>query len=591
MTHPQNILKLLISREINKVLLEQGQQPPPVPQEPDAAAPPVDATSAPADSPPVDSAAIPPVDASGALGTPPDGSGDLPDAGGLDGGAGGVDADGDGLADDTEEGMDAGMGGGGFGSLGGGGGGGFGGGGDDTGLDGDEEDTGAGGPTPEGEPEKNREDPLGAVENEIMKVAEQTTEIQKIVNAAKASIQINFSNYQDAWPIVEKLRETGDTTLDAVADRLSLFIADILQEAPAFGKMKKLGAGSTRVVYANPNNRSVYKVAVSKFGIAQNKNEAKLSEMSPLFAKVVKAAPDFKWIEMERLDPDTKKVMAALQAEKMSMHDLNELEWHLDNKEPYSRSKTVPLAAELERLGKKFKLGDFSHSSNWGVGRLDNKLKLIDYGYAGNYKHFEEGKELFIADVLQEDNLNETFTEPKMFEIYSVDPSGKETVVAYVKRPEIAFSEKFEKWLQTHKPELNGKPVYARKRKNIKEGKTVKINKEQLQKMVREAVRRKLQMETSLQETTGYVEQERMRQDMNMLALEFLEKLTQKLNVDAGSLSPEALETYKRIHKQLEMSVRQAAADMFQLGAVVASAQDGSTGKPNGGGTPSPAGA
>ncbi|MFA6049981.1 MAG: hypothetical protein WC761_02185 [Candidatus Paceibacterota bacterium] len=378
--------------EVNFSLKEQtAQQAPPVVQEPDAAEPVVDATTMPADAPPVDSAALPPVDASGGIAPGGDPSLAPPDAGGLEGGAGGMPGE-EGLDGESEEGDLGGDAGGGFGALGGGGGGGFGGGGDDGGMDGDEEPPNNS-PTPEGEPEKNQEDPVGAAFDEATKIAELTTDIQKIVNAVKASIQVNFSDYKEAWPLIEKLRETGDTTLDAVADRLSLFIAGVLEE--------------------NKTSRK------------RNTVKLKKEDLKEMINQVVK-----------------------------EQQALGQQQRHQGNPPPAAGSVSVA----------------------------------------------EEGK--------------------------------------------------------------------------------VTVTKENLQKMVREAVRRKLT------ETTGYVEQERMRQDMNMLALEFLEKLTQKLNIDAGSLTPEALESYKRIHKQLEMAVRQAAADMFQLGAVVASAQDGSGGgnKPSMGG-------
>jgi hypothetical protein len=392
MSQLHNFLKLLIMEEVNFSLKEQtAQQAPPVVQEPDAAEPVVDATTMPADAPPVDSAALPPVDASGGIAPGGDPSLAPPDAGGLEGGAGGMPGE-EGLDGESEEGDLGGDAGGGFGALGGGGGGGFGGGGDDGGMDGDEEPPNNS-PTPEGEPEKNQEDPVGAAFDEATKIAELTTDIQKIVNAVKASIQVNFSDYKEAWPLIEKLRETGDTTLDAVADRLSLFIAGVLEE--------------------NKTSRK------------RNTVKLKKEDLKEMINQVVK-----------------------------EQQALGQQQRHQGNPPPAAGSVSVA----------------------------------------------EEGK--------------------------------------------------------------------------------VTVTKENLQKMVREAVRRKLT------ETTGYVEQERMRQDMNMLALEFLEKLTQKLNIDAGSLTPEALESYKRIHKQLEMAVRQAAADMFQLGAVVASAQDGSGGgnKPSMGG-------
>lgn len=259
------------------------------------------------------------------------------------GGAGDGLSDGDMPGGDSEMDMADNTGGGGFGGgFAGGGFGGGGGGGFSSGSSDDGDSSGDDGPkadsiTPSGEPEKDQEDPVGAAVREAEKLAGQTTEVQKILNGIKASIQVNFSDYRQAWPIVSALRDTNNKTLEAVASRLALFIADVLQET---------------------KNR---------------------------------------------------------------------------------------------------------------------------------------------------------------------------------------------------------------------ENKTMKITKEQLRKLVREAVRQKL-----LSENSSYLEQEKMRQEVNMLALEFLEKLTQKLSIDPATLSPEALESYKAAHKNLEVAVRTAAAELFRLGAVVSAASDGS---------------
>lgn len=373
-------LRRIIHEEVAAGIL--AEQAPPSPPPP----PPSDDTTE-SDTPPVggdasapDAAADPSMDADGT------------DAAGLDGmdsgtGDGGGDLDGDGLVDDGTDGADAGgmdMGGGGFGGFGGGGGG-FSGGGDDLGGDdsGDDDSSGDLETTPEGEPEKRPGDPIGAAYEEAEKIAKQTTSVPTIVNAVKASIQVNFASYEEAWPLVAKLKDSGDKTLSAVADRLSLFIAGVLQEKAAGKKNRTMKISQTQ-----------------------------LKEMIKDMIKEKKA-----------LSSDAKKKV--------------------------EESVSPPPACDEEA---------------------------------------DKGK--------------------------------------------------------------------------------VTVTKEQLQRLVRQVVRNKLQ------ETTGYVEQERMRQEVNILALEFLEKLTTKLNIDTGALSPEALQTYKIIHKQLEDSVRKCAAEIFQLGAVVNAAEE-----------------
>jgi len=342
-------LSLLIISQIGRVLREQAADPAGSSKK----APEPSGAPAPSPAPSGDSGG--PVEPPASADNDPSSAGDTSgadasaDLGGDMGGTGGDpggDMGGEGL-DDSEGGDLGGMGGGGGGGFlgsggfagGGGGGGGF----SDSGGDGDSEDEGGSGEiTPPGEPEKDLEDPVGAALREAEKVAGETTEVQKILNAVKASIQVNFSDYREAWPLVNRLEQTENKTLQAVAQRLALFIAGVLQER----------------------------------------------------------------------------------------------------------------------------------------------------------------------------------------------------------------------------------------------GRVMKITKEELRKMVREAVRQKLMAENS-----NYVEQERMRQEVNMLALEFLEKLTQKLNIDPATLSPEALESYRRTHKGLETAIRMSAAELFQLGTVLAAAGGEGQGNSGSGGS------
>lgn len=81
--------------------------------------------------------------------------------------------------------------------------------------------------TPPSKPMKNSSDPVGAAIEDAKKIASQTSDVQQILNAVKASIQVNFGNYKQALPIINQLRNTKDKTLNAVADRLTLFIAGI----------------------------------------------------------------------------------------------------------------------------------------------------------------------------------------------------------------------------------------------------------------------------------------------------------------------------------------------------------------------------
>lgn len=334
------------------------------------------------------------------------GSADIGSGGGAEGGDMSL-GDGEEAIDDDGSSSMGGFGGGGGGGFpSGGGGGGFGGG-SDGGSSMDDEDSSkedSSGITPEGEPKKDPNDPVGAALEEAEKVAAQTTDAQKILNAIKASIQVNFSDYREAWPLVDRLKQTENKTLQAVASRLALFIADILQESNA---VNKLGT------------------------IIRHKDFA--------IRRIRRRVPGFREPQLQ-----------------------------------YDVSVSPGLTSWYKDVG----FGTYKGAIEFAKQLLRNK-----------------------ADITME-------------------------------------------------------------------SKTVKITEQQLRNLVREAVREKL-----MAESTNYVEQERMRQEVNMLALEFLEKLTQKLSIDPATLSPEALEVYRRTHKSLESSVRMAASELFQLGTVLQAAQ------------------
>lgn len=354
----------------------------------------------------------------------------------------GLDGDLDGEDDSTMGGSDMGSGGGFAGGFGGGmGGGSFGSSDSDSGDD----TEASSGITPPGEPEKNAEDPVGAAVREAEKVAGQTTDAQKILNALKASIQVNFSDYQQAWPIVAQLKQTENKTLQAVASRLALFIADVLNEGKT--TITKNPQKILQILWNKDyGDYSIRKVLRSPTGFYNRKNAEYDVSISP-----------------------------------------NRTSWYTG----------------------------FSAGAN-PLAEAHKFAKML----VANKKAREERKTMKISKTELKEMIRSALKNQESLEEAAAPQSKK-----------------------------------------------VRITKEQLQNLVREAVKAKLQ------ENTSYVEHERMRQEVNMLALEFLEKLTAKLNIDPGTLSPEALETYKRTHKALESSVRTAAAELFQLGAVLKAAQ------------------
>lgn len=140
-------------------------------------------------------------------------------AGGAPGADGAVDPD---APADGEEGGDpaAAGGGDGFGGFGGGGGGGGGGG--DDGMDSPE---GAEGDTDTEEPEEKPEgDPIQAMVSGAQELLDQTQDPNLILKSLKGQIQTLFQEPEHALGLIKALYDTQDSILQAVAQRLYLFI-------------------------------------------------------------------------------------------------------------------------------------------------------------------------------------------------------------------------------------------------------------------------------------------------------------------------------------------------------------------------------
>lgn len=84
---------------------------------------------------------------------------------------------------------------------------------------------------PEGQPPVDKKDPIKAVFDYGLEIAKQTIDPETILKAIKSSIQSNFNgNYEAAWAVVQRLKDTENAILIDVANRLSLFISGTIQE-------------------------------------------------------------------------------------------------------------------------------------------------------------------------------------------------------------------------------------------------------------------------------------------------------------------------------------------------------------------------
>lgn len=101
---------------------------------------------------------------------------------------------------------------------------------------------------PEGQPPTEDADPLADVVNYAKELASKTINTDTILTAVKASIQNNFGgNYEAAWPVVQRLKDTENVILIDVANRLSLFISGTIQENKNKGmKLMKVSRNDIR---------------------------------------------------------------------------------------------------------------------------------------------------------------------------------------------------------------------------------------------------------------------------------------------------------------------------------------------------------
>lgn len=126
---------------------------------------------------------------------------------------------------------------------------------------------------------------------------------------------------------------------------------------------KYLGSGSGRRVF-DLNDDTVIKIAKNKRGLAQNQIEYEIStaESSQLFAKVLYASKDFKYIIMERADR------------------INSI-YYVYKYFNVSSSSRLKEVKEIKEILNKYNLlmSDLSRSVNWG--KKNDRPVIIDYGF------------------------------------------------------------------------------------------------------------------------------------------------------------------------------------------------------------------
>lgn len=85
-----------------------------------------------------------------------------------------------------------------------------------------------------GQPPISENDPIGAIYDYGMALGKQTVDQTTVFKGIKSAIQANFkyldNDIKNAWPLVERFRNTENQLMINIAERLSLFISGTIQE-------------------------------------------------------------------------------------------------------------------------------------------------------------------------------------------------------------------------------------------------------------------------------------------------------------------------------------------------------------------------
>lgn len=85
-----------------------------------------------------------------------------------------------------------------------------------------------------GQPPISENDPIGAIYDYGMALGKETVDQATVMKGIKSAIQANFkyldNDIRNAWPVVERFRNTENQLMIDIAERLSLFISGTIQE-------------------------------------------------------------------------------------------------------------------------------------------------------------------------------------------------------------------------------------------------------------------------------------------------------------------------------------------------------------------------
>lgn len=193
------------------------------------------------------------------------------------------------------------------------------------------------------------------------------------------------------------------TALKTPSERL-LYVRNAAKQEP--GQFRRLGAGSSRIVYDMPGTGKVLKLALNDKGIAQNKAEIEITRRIhsvsadyPLVTKIFghDSSDEPTWLLAEGVLPITEAEFEQLTGQRWGSF-YSALLSVLSSKEPTGNKFMDVLANTIRK--NKLELGDIAVLQHWGKTE-DGRLVMLDYGFttavakkhyrgAGRTKYFEQ---------------------------------------------------------------------------------------------------------------------------------------------------------------------------------------------------------
>jgi hypothetical protein len=213
--------------------------------------------------------------------------------------------------------------------------------------------------------------------------------------------------------VKEAIRDLSKLAARKSSAKTSSFSLETLSSLPTYEArraychaqgLKLLGEGTARTAFLL-DSTSVLKLAINEAGRDQNEMEAKVKDCTSIktvFAKILKASPNYDWIVMELVKPLTSDAAFKQQ----TGLDIGELRsvltyWYAENMqkarhrqfEPpdYEQMLQNPFVKMLLQIIKECDMlpGDFAKTSSWGIAK-GGRLVLIDYGLSKSIymKHY-----------------------------------------------------------------------------------------------------------------------------------------------------------------------------------------------------------